>query len=71
MSKTMIVSFISILSGLLMAAGVDFPEETKAQIVAHLEAVLGGVVVLYGIAMAILRKLTDSPLVGWLTKAKR
>lgn len=70
MSKTMVVAFISLLSGILIIAGVEFPEDTKAQIQAHLEAVIGGLIALYGLAMAILRKFTDSPLAGWFRKVK-
>lgn len=70
MSKTMVVAFLSLLSGVLMIAGVEFPEDTKAAIQAHLEAVIGGLIALYGLGMAILRKLTSSPLAGWFTKVK-
>lgn len=70
MSKTMVVAVISLLSGILMIAGVEFPEDVKAELQAHLEAVIGGLIALYGIVMAILRKLTNSPLAGWFTKAK-
>ena len=71
LSRQMIVAFISMLGGLVTMLGVDLDPATKDALVNNLEIVIGGIVTLYGIVMALLRKITTSPLVGWFKKEEQ
>lgn len=62
-SRTMIVAGVSMLGGLFTVFQVDLTEETRTALVDNIEAVIGGVLVIYGILMAGLRAITTSPLV--------
>lgn len=69
-SKQMIAAFISMLLGLATIFGVNIDEQIKADLINNLNAVIGGGMVVYGILMAILRKVTSTPLAagirGWM-----
>lgn len=61
-SRSMLVALISVLTGVGTMVGVDMDEETKTALLDNLEAILGGVAVVYGIVIGFLRKITSTPL---------
>lgn len=67
-SRSMITAAVSVIGGLLTILGVDLDESTKTALIENINLVFGGVMVLYGIVIGILRKITSSPLVGWFKK---
>jgi len=69
MSRTIIAAIISVIAGLGMMLGVSFEQGVLDQLQASLNEIVGGVMIVYGIIMAILRKITSSPLLGWFKKA--
>jgi hypothetical protein len=67
-SKTMIVSILSIISGLFVALGSPLPADTVAALSNHAETILGSVMAIYGIVMGLLRMVTSTPLVSLIKK---
>lgn len=67
-SRQMIFGYVSMLFGFFSMIGVELDAETKVAIVDNIEVIIGALSVLYGIAMVILRKVTNSPMLGWLFK---
>lgn len=68
-SRQMIAAAVSAVAGVLL---LFLPIEIdQAFIVENIANVLGGITILYGIALGILRKITSTPLLGWFTKAKK
>ena len=65
MSKTVITSWVAILSGILGSLGVDFPVD-KIQAIS--QAAFGdpmeGYLVIFGVIMLFLRKYTSGPVAG-------
>lgn len=66
-SRTMILSYISMALGVLVALGL-LNMESQAVVLEHINGIIGSVMVLYGVVMAVLRKITTTPLLGWLSK---
>lgn len=66
-SRQMIAATVSAVAGLLMFFGIDIDQAAIGDAAGQ---VIGGVVFLYGVALAVFRKITSSPLLGWFTKAK-
>lgn len=68
-SRQMIAAAVSAVAGVLL---LFLPIEiNEALIVENIANVLGGIGILYGVALGILRKITSTPLLGWFTKAKK
>lgn len=67
-SRSMIVSAISLIAGLLTIGGITLSPEVQATIVQHLDAVIGGVLALYGVVVGILRQITSTPSKGLMGK---
>jgi len=68
MSRTIIAAIISVIAGLGMMIGAPIDQETLNQLGTNLSGLVGTVMVVYGIIMAIFRKITSSPLVGYFKK---
>lgn len=67
-SRSMIVSAISLIAGLLTMFGITLSPETQTLIVQHLDAVIGGALALYGVVIGILRQITSTPPKGLMGK---
>lgn len=59
--RTIVTSVISLVLGILTMSGVVISEETAQALRENAEAVVGGIITLYGLIMGILRLITDSP----------
>jgi len=68
MSRTIIAAIISVIAGLGMMIGAPIDQETLNNLGLNLDTLIGTIMVIYGIVMAIFRKITSSPLVGWINK---
>lgn len=58
--RTMIVAAVQLLVGILSLAGVAIDEDTAATLANNIEAVIGGILVITGIATGVMRAITDS-----------
>ncbi len=59
--KTLLLSAIKILSGALIAGGVM--DESQRQVVLdNIDSIIGGGLIIIGVADAVLRKFTSSPM---------
>lgn len=67
-SRQMIAGYISMLAGLFTFMGVDLDPETKAALLNNIESIIGAGVALYGVVLVLFRKITSSPMVGWISK---
>lgn len=66
-SRQMIAAAVSAIAGILMLFGANIDQ---VAIVDNVWQMVGAATALYGIVLAIFRKITTSPLIGWFTKAK-
>ena len=63
----MVVSYVTMALGALVAFGL-IDVAAQATLLENINALIGSVMVIYGVVMAALRKVTSSPLFGWLKK---
>ena len=68
LSRTMVLSYASMVLGALVAFGV-VDVASKAALLENIDVLIGSGMAVYGIVMAALRKVTSSPLLGWLNKS--
>lgn len=66
-SRQMIAAAVSAVAGILVLFGADIDQVAFTD---NIWQVVGGVMTLYGMVLAVFRKITKSPLVGWFTKAE-
>ncbi len=68
LSRQMIAGYISMGVGIFTALGVELSPETKMALLDNIEGLIASGMALYGLALVLFRKITSSPMIGWLTK---
>jgi uncharacterized membrane protein len=65
----MVAALVSLLAGAaLVLFGVQIDAETQATLLNHIDTIVGSIIMVYGLALGIFRKITTTPMKGLITK---
>jgi hypothetical protein len=65
----MVAAIVSLLAGAaLLLFGVQVDAETQVALLNHIDTIVGSIIMVYGLALGIFRKITKTPMNGLITK---